>query len=80
MNMRSEARGGNKKRCRLSWLTNSARVYEPKIRWEGGRGGVSANEYTCALGAQIYFGDLTQNLTHGRKLMFVEADKMATTI
>jgi hypothetical protein len=35
-------------RCRLSWLTNSALVYEPKC---GGRGGgiagVSANEYSC---------------------------------
>jgi hypothetical protein len=44
------------KRCRLSWLTNSALVYEPKC----GRGGcgVSANEYSCAHGAQIKFGDL----------------------
>ncbi len=35
------------KRCRLSWLTNSALVYETKC---GGRGcgcGVSANEYSC---------------------------------
>jgi hypothetical protein len=34
--------------CRLSWLTDSALVYEPKC---GGRGvgvcGVSANEYNC---------------------------------
>jgi hypothetical protein len=30
---------GVKKRCRLSWLTNSAIVYEPKWgRWGGGRG------------------------------------------
>ncbi len=34
------------KRCRLSWLTNSVLVYEPKC---GGRGccGVSANKYSC---------------------------------
>jgi hypothetical protein len=39
---------GVTKRCRLSWLTNNALVYEPKC---GGRGGgscgVSANEYSC---------------------------------
>jgi hypothetical protein len=40
-----EARGqGVTKRCRLSWLTNSALVYEPKC---GGSCGVSANEYSC---------------------------------
>jgi hypothetical protein len=37
-------------RCRLSWLTHSAFVYEPKC---GGRGelggGVSANEYRCTV-------------------------------
>jgi hypothetical protein len=42
------ARQGVTKRCRLSWLTNSALVYEPKC---GGREGescrVSANEYSC---------------------------------
>jgi hypothetical protein len=34
-------------RCRLSWLANSALVYEPKCggRWEGC--GVSSNEYSC---------------------------------
>jgi hypothetical protein len=31
-------------------------VYEPKLR---GRGVLSANEYSCAHGAQINFGDLT---------------------
>jgi hypothetical protein len=36
---------GVTKRCRLSWLANSALVYEPKFR--GVRScGVSANEYT----------------------------------
>ncbi len=31
----------------------------------GGCGGVSANEYNCALGAQINFGDLTPYLAYG---------------
>ncbi len=37
---------GVTKRCRLSWLTNSALVYEHKC---GGRegAGLSANEYSC---------------------------------
>ena len=49
---------GVTKRCRLSLLTNSTLVYEPKC---GGRGGcgVSANEYSCTHGAQINFRDLT---------------------
>jgi hypothetical protein len=50
-------------------LTNSALVYEPKCGRMGGGGGsgglrVSANEYSCALGAQIKFGDLTPYLTY----------------
>ncbi len=55
---------GVTKRCRLSLLTNSALVYVPKC---GGRGRgcrVSANEYSCAHGAQINFGDLTPYLTY----------------
>jgi hypothetical protein len=48
---------GVTRKCRLSWLTNSALVYEPK--WGGGGGyRFSANEYGCAHGAQINFGDL----------------------
>jgi hypothetical protein len=35
---------GVTKRCRLSWLTNSDLVYEPKCRGGGGSCGVSANE------------------------------------
>jgi hypothetical protein len=56
------------KKCRLSWLTNSALVYEPK---SGGRGscGVLANEYSCAHGAQINFGDLTPFLTWVGRLL-----------
>ncbi len=55
---------GVTKRCRLSWLTNGALVYEPKC---GGLQ-VSANEYSCAHGGQINFGDLTPYLTYGRHL------------
>jgi hypothetical protein len=42
------------KRCHLSWLTNNALVYEPKCGEEG-RLRVSANDYSCAHGAQINF-------------------------
>ncbi len=49
---------GISKRCRPSWLTNSALVYEPNC----GGCGVLANGYSCAHGAQIYFGDLTPYL------------------
>ena len=52
------------KRCRLSWLTNIAPPYmSPKSGGGGGGCGVSANEYICAHGAQINFGDLTPYLT-----------------
>jgi hypothetical protein len=55
-------------RCRLSWLTNSALVNEPNY---GGRGVAvgwvvscrdSANEHSCAHGAQLNFRDLTRSL------------------
>ncbi len=39
---------GYTKRCRLSWLTNSDLVYEPKCG--GGGCGVSASEYSCTQG------------------------------
>ncbi len=56
---------GVKKRRRQSSLTNSALVYEPKCGGKGGGGcGVSANEFFCAHGAQISFGDLTTYLTY----------------
>jgi hypothetical protein len=58
------------KTCRLSRLTNSAFVYEPKCPGMGGGGGggcyVSANEYSCAHEAHIYFEDPTQYLTYDR--------------
>ncbi len=40
---------GVTKRCRLSWLTNSAhvRVYEPQC-------GISANEYSCARSSESW--------------------------
>ncbi len=40
-------------------------VYELKWGDGGGGCGVSANEYSCAHGAQINFGDLTPYLTYG---------------
>jgi hypothetical protein len=54
---------GVTKRYRLSWLTNSALVYEPKCRGGGGCE-VSANEYSCGHGAQINLGDLNPYLTY----------------
>jgi hypothetical protein len=35
------------KRCRLSWLTNSTLVYEPKKMQGEGSCWVLANEYSC---------------------------------
>jgi hypothetical protein len=58
---------GVTKRCRLSWLTNSALVYEIKCWGRGGGGGgcgISVNEYSSAHGAQINFGDITPYLTY----------------
>jgi hypothetical protein len=57
---------GVKKRCRLSFLTNSALVYEPKC---GGSGGVAESQPMStavhnAHGAQINFVDLTPYLTY----------------
>ncbi len=45
-------------------LTNSSLVFEPKCGGGGGCG-VSANEYSCAHGALINFGNLTPYLTYG---------------
>ncbi len=78
---------GVTKRCRLSWLTNSALVCEPKCGGEGGCCGVSANDYSCAHGAQINFKVLTPYLTYGiqqrstffknhRTLFFFEEEKI----
>ncbi len=56
---------GVTKRCRLSWLTNSALMYETKCGGMGGGGcGFSANKYSCAHGAHINIGDLTPYLTY----------------
>jgi hypothetical protein len=41
-----------RRRCRLSWVTNIALVYEPKCGGKGVAGNL-ANEYSCAHGAQI---------------------------
>jgi hypothetical protein len=55
---------GVTKRCRLSWLTNSALVYESNCGGWLWSSVVSANEYSCAHEAQINFGDLTPYLTY----------------
>jgi pentatricopeptide repeat protein len=39
---------GVTKRCRLSWLTISALVYDPKCGRRGRVAGVSANEYSSS--------------------------------
>jgi hypothetical protein len=61
---------GVTKICRLSWLTNSALVYEPKCGGMG-RGGVAGSQpmrytvqYCCAHRDRINFGDLTPYLTY----------------
>ncbi len=57
------------KRCRLSWLTNSALVIEPKCEGRGELCGISqlVQQYR---GAQINFGDLTPYLTYGGVVRF----------
>jgi hypothetical protein len=52
------AQQGATKGCRLSWLTNSALVYESKC----GAGSQLMSTAACAHGAQINFGDLTPYL------------------
>ncbi len=59
---------GVAKRCRLSWLTNSALIHVSPTAGGGGSCGVSANENSCAHGAQINFRDLTLYLTYGKIL------------
>ncbi len=59
---------GVTKRCRLSWLTNSALVYEHKCG--GGGCGVSTNEYSCAHGAQISCGDQTMIWIYGCERLY----------
>jgi hypothetical protein len=54
---------GVTKRCRLSWLTDSAFVYEPKC---GGRGGSCGGSQPMSTGAKINFGDLTPYLTYAQ--------------
>jgi hypothetical protein len=54
---------GATKRCRLSWLTNSALVYEPKCGERGELRGLKPMS-TAYKGAQINFEDLTPYLTY----------------
>jgi hypothetical protein len=66
-------RQGVTERCRLSWLTYSDLVYEPKCGEDragrGGGCGVSANEYSCACEAQINIGNLTPYITYPMLLL-----------
>ncbi len=57
---------GVTKRCRLSWLTNSALVYEPNCG--GGFRGLSQRVQLYTHGAQIYFVDLTPYLPYDPKV------------
>ncbi len=52
------------KRCRPSWLTNSARIYEPKCGGETGWLWGLSQRVQLYTGAQINFGDLTPYLTY----------------
>jgi hypothetical protein len=56
---------GVTKRCRLSWLTNSALVYDPKCLERRGGGELRGLSQRVQLytGAQINLGDLTPYLT-----------------
>jgi hypothetical protein len=49
------------------------------MRGEGGSCWASADEYSCAHGAQINFGDLTPYLTHGLERLTANA-KVATVL
>ncbi len=60
----TDAAQGVTKRCRLSWLTNSAHVCEPKCEGMGGVAGSQPMSTAVYTGAQINFGDLTPNLTY----------------
>jgi hypothetical protein len=71
------AEQGVTKRCRLTWLTNSALVYDPKC---GGGGSCGDTAYT---GAQINFGDLTPYLTLCCRVIAVgsgEGDLLAVSL
>jgi hypothetical protein len=65
--LRKKERKKERNGYRLSWLTNSALVFEPKCGGMGGGGGcgVSAIEYSCTHGVLINFRDLTPYLTYG---------------
>ncbi len=66
------ANQGVTKRYRLSWLTNSALLYEPNCGGGGGGAGSQPMSTNCAHGAQINFEDLTPYWTYGanKKMSF----------
>ncbi len=55
------------KRCCLSWLTNSALVYEPMCEGRGVAGSQPMSTAVRARGVQINFGDLTPYLIYAFK-------------
>ncbi len=57
---------GVTQRCRLSWLTNSAPVYEPKCGGKGRVAGSQPMSTAVHMEPKINFGDLTPYLTFGR--------------
>jgi hypothetical protein len=63
---------GFTKRCRLSWLTNSSLVYEPKC---GGGGDARSQLYT---GAQINFRDLTSYSPMPGDLLIIQYSLIVT--
>jgi hypothetical protein len=59
--------GGHKEMSSILADHNSASYMSPNAGvWGGGYCRASANEYSCAHGAQINFGDLTPYLTYAR--------------
>jgi hypothetical protein len=67
---------------RLSWLTNSALVYEPKC---GGSGVVAGSQLLSkavnnAPGAQINFGDLTPYLAYASQRLTLEEEITACRV
>ncbi len=61
---------GVTKRCRLSWLTNSVLVYEPKCGGEVGVAGSQQMSTAVHLEPQIKFVNLTPYLTFGMELSY----------
>jgi hypothetical protein len=71
---------GVTKNCRLSWLTNSTLVYEPKCRGRRGVAGGGLSQWAqLYTGAQIYFGDGTPYSTYG-KMDWIGSSAVSVTV